>query len=79
MTPNETTILTYLLNKGVVSDSQIQNQCHITSGSLLTIMRSLKTKLLIEQDGRHYRATLAGGQALQNPPTPPPFAEQPAW
>ena len=79
MTPNEAAILAYLLKKGPVSDSQIQNQCAITSGGLLTIVRSLKTKMLIEQDGRYYRATQAAEEALQERPARRPFAECPAW
>lgn len=79
ITPNEATILGYMLQRGTVSDSQIQNQFCISSGILLTIARSLKTKLLIEQEGRYYRATLAAEQVLQPQPAPQPFAGQPAW
>ena len=79
MTPNERVVLTYLCKKSQATASQIQNQCCITSGALATIMRSLKTKLLVEQDGRYYRATQATAQALQSQPAPQPFAGQPAW
>ena len=79
MTPNEATILGYMLKRGEVSDTQLLDQFCISSGILLTIMRSLKTKLLIEQKGRYYRATLAAEQALQDRPAPRPFAGQPAW
>ena len=79
MTPSETALLSYLLHKGVASDSQIQDQLHVTSGSLMVMMRSLKRKLFVEQDGRYYRATKAGGEALQARLVPQPFAGQPAW
>jgi uncharacterized protein YjhX (UPF0386 family) len=45
----------------------------------MVMMRSLKRKLFVEQDGRYYRATKAGGEALQARLVPQPFAGQPAW
>ena len=64
MTPNEETVLAYLIRRGIASDSMVQNQCAITGAVLLTIMRSLKTKGLVEQDGRYFRATEVGVEAL---------------
>jgi len=79
MTPNEATILSYMLKQGPVSDTRLLDQFCISSGILLTIMRSLKTKLLVEQDGRYYRATQAAEEALQERSARQPFAECPAW
>lgn len=74
MTLTEETILTYLIEVGIASDSQIQNQCAITTGTLLTVARSLKTKLLLEQDGRYYRATARAMEALRPRQARKPFA-----
>ena len=80
MTPSERTVLTYMLKKGVpVSDSQLQNQLGFAGGSLGVIMRSLKRQLLVEQDGRYYRATEATAQILEEPSLRAPFGEGPAW
>jgi len=79
MTPNEAAILGYMLKQGTVSDTQLQDQFCISSSILLTIARSLKTKMLIEQDGRYYRATQAAEEALQERPARQPFAGCPAW
>ena len=73
MTPSEGIVLTYLAETGIVSDSQIQNQCAITAGALQTIMRSLKTKLLVQQDGRYYRATEKAVEALRPSQPHKPF------
>ena len=79
MTPLEKTILTYLTHKKLVTDSQLQNQFSVTAGALAMAMRSLKTKLFVEQDGRCYRCTELGQQALTGRQARRPFEGCPAW
>ena len=79
MTPNEVAVLSYMLKQGTVSDTQLLDQLCISSGILLTIMRSLKTKMLVEQDGRYYRVTQVAEEALRERPARQPFAGCPVW
>lgn len=75
MTQDEQMVLTYLVRKGdAATDSMIQNQCGLTAAALGPIMRSLKRALLVEQEGRLYRALKAAEEALQPRPPQQPFA-----
>ena len=65
--------------KKLVTDSQLQNQFSVTAGALATAMRSLKTKLFVEQDGRCYRCTELGQQVLTGRQARPPFEGCPTW
>jgi len=80
MTPNEQTVLRFLQAKGTPqSDTQVRNQLVIDSGALQTIMRSLKTKLLVSQDSRYYRLTSLGETTIGQQASITPFTGQPIW
>jgi len=83
MTPNEKTILQYMMLKGgTVGDTEASNQFALSPAALAIVINALKRHLCIAQHGRYYRVTSVGKDALEqftNSPRAEPFSGRVAW